>query len=79
MIDTYLFQLTLTAGNGKIYDQVAYSVNLIRWRIALQRVHAEFWHSGSLALHKYDFQGFLQDALSAFQQFSLSYSQSPLK
>ena len=29
MNDTHLFQLTLTAGNGNIHDQVAYSVNLI--------------------------------------------------
>ena len=76
MNDTHLFQLTLTAGNGKIHDQVAYSVNLIRWRIALQCVHAEFCQSGSLAFHKYDFQGFLQGASSGFQQFSFSYSQS---
>ena len=29
--------------------------------------------------HKYGFQGFLQGALSGFQRFSFSYSQSQLK
>ena len=72
-------QVTLTTGNGKIHDQFAYSVNLIRWRITLQYVHAEFCQSGSLAFHKYDFQAFLQGALSGFQQFLFSYSQSWLK
>ena len=58
MNDTDLFQLTLTPANEKMPDQVAYSVHLTRWRIALQCSYAEFGQSGALAFYKYDFQFF---------------------
>ena len=59
MNDTHLFQLTLTPGNEKMPDRVAYSVHFTRVRIALQCIHAaNFAQSGSLAFYKYGFQLF---------------------
>ena len=63
MNDIHPFQLTLTSGNGKVPEQVAYSVHLglIRWRIAtslptLYKINLKKWNLA--AVHSWIFISF---------------------